>query len=134
MKPGREMDALVAEKVMGWKFGKDPVGLSCWVVSIDRTVDRCWSPSTDIAAAWEVVEKINQLPSWPEYDYKGKIERHRERGAFRVESTYSLNRQGKWCAYGTDRDQEYPLFEAYAEIAPHAICVAALKAVGAWPS
>lgn len=76
MNPGREMDTLVATKVMGWTnqlaFRK-----SC----LDGTIETCYVPmppkltvslepgtiglapevphySTDIAAAWEVVEKF----------------------------------------------------------------------------
>ena len=41
MEPGRELDALVAKKVMGW--------FEVW---------KPFSPSTDISAAWEVVEKL----------------------------------------------------------------------------
>ena len=44
MKPGRELDALVVEKVMGWK----------WLSG------NPWAPSTDIAAAWEVLEKMRE--------------------------------------------------------------------------
>ena len=59
MPAGREMDALVAEKVMGWSRGtyhsdgvdylRDPEGTSHLNVP---------QYSTDIAAAWQVVEKI----------------------------------------------------------------------------
>jgi len=42
MEAGRELDALVAEKVMGWEYEA-------------RSLFR---PSQDIAAAWEVVEKL----------------------------------------------------------------------------
>lgn len=65
---GPELDALVAEKVMGFKVGP---------ISPSRLQEKCvdlemWSPSTDIAAAWEVVEKLQNIleerrkpPSWP---------------------------------------------------------------------
>ncbi len=54
MKPGRELDSLVAEKVMGYTtYGqfRDKDGVR---VMIDRY-------STDIAAAWEVAEKMTSL-------------------------------------------------------------------------
>ena len=89
MKAGRELDALVAEKVMGWKRMR-------WIDfhSVERgfrgedlrksltyswhNADGCmtenakdmddyynpsyaWSPFTDIAAAWEVVEKLVEM-------------------------------------------------------------------------
>ena len=43
---GRELDALVAEKVMGWVPGAGFAN------------DTYWSFSTDIAAAWQVIEKM----------------------------------------------------------------------------
>ena len=63
MVPGREMDALVAEKVMMWT--KDADG-SYWLA--DTYSIRTWEQtsypgfqsSTDIAAAWEVVEKLKE--------------------------------------------------------------------------
>jgi len=75
MKPGRELDALVAEKLMGWRkktFPGGGGGFTAWVDENERvmklisnstmseTCYRCdyFRPSTDIAAAWEVLEKI----------------------------------------------------------------------------
>jgi len=69
MKPGRELDALVAEKVMGWvEFSPiDPTidfgvhGKYRWNYAKDPK-DGKQKPipwySEDIAAAWEVVEKM----------------------------------------------------------------------------
>lgn len=59
MPAGREMDALVAEKVMGWhrlSFSK------CWISGASKKERRIelWSPSTDISGAWEVVEKMRE--------------------------------------------------------------------------
>ncbi len=48
MNPGREIDALVAEKVMGWQVEQrvDP-----WIVVDGKLTQRLteWSPSTDAA-------------------------------------------------------------------------------------
>jgi len=61
MKPGRELDALVAEKVMGWKTNWLKTD---WWEEINPNTHRHkglvkdFKPSTDIAAAWEVVEKM----------------------------------------------------------------------------
>jgi Phage ABA sandwich domain len=59
---GRELDALVAEKVMGW----EPYHDGAWLTGEQlpdwggpQIVGRTWSPSTDITAAWQVVEKLN---------------------------------------------------------------------------
>lgn len=109
MTPGSELDALIAEKVMGWK---DPEGISLALRDgrVVNTMDGVsWSPSTDIAAAWEVVGRV------------------RERG-FEV---YVLgNPKTPWGCRIWDGNQEMG-FVRSAESAPHAICLAALKAVGA---
>ena len=66
--PGPEMDAAVAEHVMGWIYhppSADTEGVAWWEVPEgDPTRDRFgsadWPPcySTDIAAAWPVLEKL----------------------------------------------------------------------------
>lgn len=71
LQAGRELDALVAEKVMGWR--RHPTDR--WhdgerELDRDHAVeggggdyyhpDEPWSPSTEIAAAWEVVEKMRE--------------------------------------------------------------------------
>ena len=64
MEPGLELDRLVAEWVMGWK--EEHIEDDRWHINanfwcrgneIGPQVQK-WSPSTDIAAAWEVVEKL----------------------------------------------------------------------------
>lgn len=49
MKPGRELDALVAEKVMGWRPGPDTWEEGPTFSLVLHSYG--WSPSTDIAAA-----------------------------------------------------------------------------------
>lgn len=112
MKPGRELDALIAEKVFGAvrtqeKFQGyvpipgDPVYYSevyKYPTGVNYLIDDPKNRhgmmggvphySTDISAAWEVVEKLNKQYS------------------------FHLNTKGS------------------ADTAPHAICLAALKAVG----
>lgn len=62
MEAGREMDALVAEKVMGWIEKKYPMGRALYWTDSDghsqRACIEAWNPSTNISAAWEVIEKI----------------------------------------------------------------------------
>ena len=110
MKPGRDLDALVAEKVMGMKVWKHDGSCGC------RMADNDYLPnfSNDIAAAWEVVEKMRNPKTAVSL---ATIWDHADGGKF------------KWVAkiefFGSDR------FEfALADSAPHAICLAALKAVG----
>lgn len=62
MEAGRELDALVAEKVMGWNVcgtaDNDRAG-----IAPGQTASAVRIPpySTDIAAAWEVVERIIEI-------------------------------------------------------------------------
>jgi hypothetical protein len=147
MKAGRELDALVAEKVMGWSAlefvkhsgplnmdfperhliapGRDRVPhVSQETFPDGKTIGpvpgRVPHYSTDIAAAWEVVEKV---------------------AAWSFEVIRREHDPGKilWLA------SIYPRAEKYADrwdsskgtlfiegkSAPHAICLAALKSVGA---
>jgi len=64
MKAGRELDALIAEKVMGWEFhanaGWYEPGM--WETNTACRAAPCgvrgWRPSTRIQDAWQVVEKL----------------------------------------------------------------------------
>ncbi len=115
LEAGRLLDALVAEKVMGWrrKPGRnvwiDDNVLTGWLIEPDDVNDApCWAPSTDIAAAWEVVEKVMYPHGWylaPVPDSEG------------------------WWGVFTPPDEHREV--ALGATAPLAICRAALKAVGA---
>lgn len=116
MDAGRELDALVAEKVMGLEVkpyeklkGSDIPEYfgTLWVPSADQnrgTPYQQWLPlphySTSIAAAWEVVEKLK--------DDDFHLEEH-----------------------GTHWKAGFGPRWRGAETAPHAICLAALEAIGA---
>lgn len=113
MKASRELDALVAKKVMGFRVLStwDADGTPKHVIDANQCeVDTAyWPPaySTDIAAAWEVVEKTKLL------------------------DTYVLTRAyagEKWQVIEMGGDWQNPI--ATGDSAPHAICLAALKAVG----
>jgi hypothetical protein len=117
MKAGRELDALIAEKVMGWKginshaahlevgqFYNRQDGV---VIVEHRNRLRMFEPSTSIADAWLVAEKLNE--KW---------------------GNWALIFRGTWAVYEYPNDYgEYPP-DAEADTAPLAICLAALKAVG----
>jgi hypothetical protein len=109
MKAGRELDALVAEKVMGYRQAED----GSWFLPGISTGFGLWELpeySTSIADAWLVVEKLKL--------FKGFCLRQRNDGM------WDSVRYGKW-ADGFD-DQ----IVVGKTTAPHAICLAALKAVG----
>jgi len=113
LKPGRELDALVAEKVMGLSFKK--MG-NKYVYQIPCPEKRkgcaVWhgeevSPySIDIAAAWEVVEKV-----------KGFLFSRRKRFKQELSNIFTHN------------ELKISPEEWVFLINPHAICLAALKAV-----
>ena len=67
MPAGREMDALVAEYVMGWEtisFESEIIPnhiVSGWNDEKRKEIVRScyWQPSEDISAAWDVLAKLN---------------------------------------------------------------------------
>jgi hypothetical protein len=120
---GREMDALVAEKVMGWigiegKHGhpleKGPFK-DCDCPSHSYQRQEIPHYSSDIAAAWEVAEKLG-LAIIPQSSKNG----------FRW-----LACDVKLISYKGDRIEVFPVddTEYSCDTAPLAICRAALKAV-----
>ncbi len=116
MKAGRELDALVAEKVMGIELTITSQGHPYFR---DGTLLRVPIAhySTDIAAAWQVVEKMRDLGYWCQM--RNEFEAHDGPdcwAGFTPHSTTGWNgRPDHW---------------TQAETLPLAICLAALKAVG----
>lgn len=127
MKAGRELDALIAEKVMGWHLHTDDHNHTYW--ANERNHFMCgispyedefdysnlgdgedfhilhWHPSESILWAWEVVEKLRDNGDHLRMEMHG--------GGYRLE--YNLGYDG---------------FAVTADTAPLAICLVALKAVG----
>jgi len=112
MKAGRELDALVAEKIFElYSFYEGPELL---YVKKKPSKDRQThyevpNYSTDISAAWEVVEKLNYL-------------------------SFNISRENcagvRYDANVYDDPEMEDQINITADTAPHAICLAALKAVG----
>lgn len=115
---GRELDALIAEKVMGWAPVHDGLNFR-WADGGDyekRHRYVCdWSPSTDIAAAWQVVERMDSLGWYLTIDRLSSGERVR---FWRCE----------WMRYTEENEKCGDCWED-ADTAPLAICRAALEAV-----
>lgn len=116
MNAGRDLDALIHSKVMGQSidliiikgvglenFSLEPGSVN-YVEDVARLADIPYY-STDISAAWDVFEKLKHLH--PHINYND------------TETQYRVE--------FVNRDKETV---AYADTAPHAICLAALKAVG----
>ena len=109
MSAGREMDMLVGEKVMGWIYNQ--LG-DAWIREGQPWVGcDAFHPSTDISAAWDVVEKLHSDFSIDlSYDDPQTIE------------------PIKWCCELYAKSEPYQDYEARADSAPLAICRAALLA------
>jgi hypothetical protein len=122
MQPGRELDVEIAQKVMGWERIQSG-GMTWWELGTYRAhPDSLTNPlphySTEIATAWEVVNRVQLL--------KG--------------CDFELNRlfwgsltewNARFGGISTGHGEgAYSLGTGMSRSAPHAICVAALKAVG----
>ena len=120
MQAGPEMNALVAEKVMGWTRCSNEDCQGCdhpiyltggrWIVRVPGRDwdddDYIFAPSTGISAAWMVVEKMREMGFM-----------------FRLQSFDTV---------GAEFQQPWGFFvSSSATTAPPAICKAALKAVEA---
>lgn len=127
MEAGRELDALVAEKVMGWRWldlnhdiNKGPiVKTPGWYGQGQSAVRTEFHPSTSIADAWEVVARLAEtgygfdvLIRPPQYDL---VKDKKTQIAYVVEASKHGSR----------------LLGMAGGSAPHVICIAALKTVGA---
>lgn len=114
----REIDRLVATKVMGWKIYADSAGYKFWSINendISRIICSVTSfePTKDIADAWQVVEKL------------------RERKIFSLYDAWDEDDNKIFCAVFEYNDTYHVVeYKEYAETAPLAICLAALKSVG----
>lgn len=108
MTPGRELDALVASKVMGLRKTED--GILWYCEKLDTFFEDIPHFSSNISSAWLVVEKLNLAVIPTEH--------------------------GKWKATESVFIPECIYYEVNLDIAsegdtaPHAICLAALKAIG----
>ncbi len=130
LEAGRELDALVAEKVMGYtpvKVTEYPayddnrnwVDIGDYVIYPEGVAfcTRVKDYSTDISAAWQVMEKIESLDN---------VQGVGLRGGEYYWKQYSL----RW-NFWVNNNGMYPEVDVYGETAPLAICRAALMAVQA---
>ncbi len=112
MKAGRALDALIAEKVMGWELVTESEFGVCWKIPqtdgrFGFLSDESALPySTEMMAAWQVVERLS--------DAHGFFLGH-----------HSTPGRPAWCCrFGANT----PLTEG--DSAPIVICIAALRVVG----
>lgn len=110
MKAGRELDSLVAEKVMGFEVRETMDG-----GPQIKGIGRCPDYSTWISAAWEVVEKLYSLDT----------------SEPTILQIYGPLSDGyRVTIFWEHHDGRINEVHVVAKTATHAICVAALKAVG----
>jgi hypothetical protein len=130
MKPGRELDALIGEKVMDGKRHLVNSVLNVDVSAKSFVFGQGWEYprySTDISAAWEVVEKLKVGKRTVEADSCVV------RDTICIEFRDEINKwfvSWKYSGWGWKEVEHW----TSGETAPHAICLAALKAVGASPA
>lgn len=135
----REIDALVAEKVMGLIIS-DIHGEKCewelWPEMFEYDSEYCYELygssghyipvkkySTDIAAAWEVVEKLGSIVG---YDFTVEITYDKDTAAFPDKYFCTITNGDS-----NSLNPKVKLFMGSSEdSAPKAICLAALKVVG----
>jgi hypothetical protein len=121
LEPGPKLDALVAEKVFGWRRiylrpnkEVEPRIPWMWDKNEGCLISECQQTpaySTSIAAAWEVWSKL--------FAAQDQIALTLINGEYKV-------CEGSYGNFGGMDMSTYPT----AKTAPHAICLAALKAVG----
>jgi hypothetical protein len=119
----QEIDNLVAEKVMDWELGNNPLTSMVdtgWIDSKTGSWTSRFKPSTNISDAWQVVEKLRKdfdivnIVS----DSKGYL--------VQLENEYPNDKLDEFLDYKFETE-----FEGDADTAPMAICKAALNAVNA---
>lgn len=122
MDAGRELDALVAKKIMGLRvFQEPPYDINPVLIDEHEVITGVVPPySTDISAAWIVVNKLHE---------------GRGRGFARVITVHHF-----WPGYaeceiisepegGSKPREHWPSVFVFGGTPAHAICLAALKAV-----
>jgi hypothetical protein len=109
---GQELDELIAEKIMGWRYSNEPTGgATFWQNPEKGFVSGYLTPkeySLYMRYAWEVVEKLAQQGMTMHLEWKGSDRNY----PLTAEVTFSKGWTAGW---------------AVADTAPHAICLAALQ-------
>ncbi len=137
MAGGKELDVLVAEKVMGWQKehryeggiirwrGTPPAADRFGYVYTGEGAARQWSPSTDIAAAWQVVEVMTARMGYDNIGFLWQGPLFKPEHRYMTAEGYPL---GTTCWYVILETDGYR-GAVCADTAPLAICRAALQAL-----
>ncbi len=124
---GPEFDALIAQKVMGWRPGIMPRGTEAWFTSPEgdwKTANwiprKDFQPSLQIADAWQVVVRMN------EEGFSFHFFQLNKEGA----SVSFICGRGPCPQHGNPHHNHHGAYDIEASTAPLAICLAALEAKG----
>lgn len=112
---GPELDGLVAEKVMGWKWNSE---IGEWIHENSIPYgphDGGFRPSTSISDAWQVMEKMKA---------------HDDFIVCRSIESCRVHKAINWCVVIVRKDRPSFNITVAATTAPLAICRAALHAIG----
>jgi hypothetical protein len=112
MKSGRRLDALVAEKILGWKITWPITDEYDWVVGVHGRMNYGVDPTTN---------KEDHLP-FPSTDIREAfmVERH-----FWATELKRINGQNQW-VFTISNSDDAEIWWATGDTAPEAICKAAL--------
>ena len=125
MPAGKEMDALLAEKVMGWGIEVNPIfegGIGLQVSPGTTKAIAMFAPSTDIAAAWEVAGQLTKIQCGDDF-YAFEITKKHYGWWVRVKHPL-------WMGIHNELGKNHEMYQAHADTAPLAICRCALKVAG----
>jgi len=125
MKAGRELDILVAEKVMGWtRIEKECEDSHPYYKEYRDGEDCCPSFSTMIWASWNVVDRMR------EHGFSVKIwQPAKERGPDGAFVSFICG-MGPCYRHGNPRNNHHGAYDIDRETLPLAVCEAALIALG----
>lgn len=129
MPAGRECDALVAEKVMGYTLSELslPAYPKYKLFDIESGefsgyVKEVPHYSTDIAASWEVAGRLTKIQCGDDF-YAFEITKKHYGWWVRVKHPL-------WMGIHNELGKNYEMYQAHADAAPLAICRCALKVEG----
>lgn len=108
MKAGRELDILISMRVFGNTESEAKFLRALHDEISFRPLGAGYLYSTDIAAAWEVVEKLGLLDS----------------------GDHLFREKDRWIVGDENQETGEPFYLATAKTAPLAICLAALRSIG----
>lgn len=119
LQPGKELDAIIANKVMGLDLSKYRQSNYFSSIDIRKGYDGCYGYySTEISAAWEVVERL-------ENNFRFMLTRNYKTPANSSHYCWARFQDKYQRGLGTTHSHS-----GISESASHAICLAALNAIG----